>query len=109
MERVDKAKYRIRLENGGGMFEVRAGLSLLAAMEQAGAALIPVGCRGGGCGRCRVRVLAGHYDSKRMSRAHICARDESFGRVLACRIFPREDLLIRVETPPVPPEQDPPE
>jgi hypothetical protein len=47
-----------------------------------------VGCRGGGCGVCRVRVLDGAYTTLRMSRqAHVEA-DEAAGVVLACRIVP---------------------
>lgn len=38
--------------------------------------------------------MDGQYDSKRMSRAHISEQDEADGIALACRIFPRSDLLI---------------
>ncbi|WP_221793978.1 2Fe-2S iron-sulfur cluster-binding protein [Oceanobacter mangrovi] len=53
-----------------------------------------VGCKGGGCGKCRIKVTEGTYTSKKMSRAHISPRDEEQSIVLACRIFPRSDLSI---------------
>jgi ferredoxin len=36
---------------------------------------VPVGCRGGGCGVCRVQVLSGGYESKRMSRRFVTDDD----------------------------------
>jgi len=57
---------------------------------------IPVGCRGGGCGICRIRVLEGEYEAKKMSRKHIPERDQLQGIVLACRIYPRSKLIISV-------------
>ena len=59
---------------------------------------LPVGCRRGGCGGCRVRVLIGDYRSDRMSRSHISAEDEAEGVVLACCIYPQSDLSLRLET-----------
>ena len=60
---------------------------------------LPVGCRRGGCGICRVSVLSGAYDSGPMSRACVSAEDEAAGVVLACCIYPRSDLSLRLETP----------
>lgn len=60
---------------------------------------LPVGCRRGGCGVCRVRVLRGQYRSDVMSRAHVSEEDEARGVVLACCIYPLSDLSLRLETP----------
>ncbi|WP_286239507.1 2Fe-2S iron-sulfur cluster binding domain-containing protein [Neptuniibacter halophilus] len=73
-------------------------LSLLRGAEQQGYAAIPVGCRGGGCGVCKIRLLAGEIYSKPMSSAHISAQERAAGYVLACRVFPRSDLLIEIPT-----------
>ncbi len=56
---------------------------------------IPVGCRGGGCGVCRVEVLAGDYVAKRMSRRHVTEADEAAGYALACRLMAMSDLVVR--------------
>jgi ferredoxin len=58
--------------------------------------VIPVGCRGGGCGVCRIRVLSGDYEARKMSRKHITEKEQAAGIVLACRIFPRSALEIEV-------------
>ncbi len=73
--------------------------TLLAGLELAGSAIVPVGCRGGGCGICRVKVLSGQYETKKMSRAHISEDGEKEGLVLACRTLPKSDLRIVLATP----------
>ena len=70
--------------------------SVLQGMEALGKKGIPVGCRQGGCGVCKVRVLEGSYDKRVMSRAHISAEEESTGCVLSCRIYPNSDLRLNV-------------
>ena len=60
---------------------------------------LPVGCRRGGCGICRVRILDGEFRLTPMSRAHVSAADEAGGVVLACAIYAQSDLTLRLETP----------
>ena len=60
---------------------------------------LPVGCRRGGCGICRMRVLNGDYRVTPMSRAHVSEADEADGVVLACAIYALTDLTLRLETP----------
>ncbi|MDO5638312.1 MAG: 2Fe-2S iron-sulfur cluster-binding protein [Neisseria sp.] len=74
--------------------DVAEGQSLLAASERSRNADIRVGCRGGGCGVCRVRVLSGAYRKKAMSKTHINEQDLADGVVLACRVFPESDMEI---------------
>ena len=69
---------------------------VLIAMERAGGNCIPVGCRGGGCGLCRVRVLDGDYRTGKMSDAHVTAQDGLQKFSLACQTYPLSDM--RVET-----------
>ena len=70
--------------------------SVLQGMEALGKKGIPVGCRQGGCGVCKVLVLQGSYSKRVMSRAHISAEEESTGCVLSCRIYPNSDLRLNV-------------
>jgi ferredoxin len=77
-------------------FEVVAGQRVLHEMIRRNIRAVPVGCRGGGCGVCRVRVLDGTYDSLRMSAKHISADDAAHRVVLACRIIPTTDLVIEL-------------
>ncbi|MDR2013367.1 MAG: 2Fe-2S iron-sulfur cluster binding domain-containing protein [Rhodanobacter sp.] len=57
---------------------------------------IPTGCRGGGCGVCKVEVVAGSYSKRAMSRAHVSETEEAERRVLACCIYPTADLQLRI-------------
>lgn len=60
---------------------------------------VPVGCRGGGCGVCRVQVLSGGYESKRMSRRFVTDDDARAGFVLACRMVVTDDVEVRACPP----------
>lgn len=86
--------HRIRVKNRDAEFHCPADKTLLVGMEQQLTKALDVGCRGGGCGVCKVRVLSGEYERKRMSRAHVSEQEEQDGFALACRIFPRSDLCI---------------
>ena len=85
-------------------FEVGAGQRVLHEMIRCNVRALPVGCRGGGCGVCRVRVVEGAYLVQRMSRKHVSSDDVERGVVLACRIVPVTDLVL--ELAPVAPVQD---
>jgi len=103
---VAKQSFTIVLE-GHGCAAAGANDRVLVALERAQnfgrlqnlPRRLPVGCRRGGCGRCRVRVTQGAYRASPMSRAHISTQDEAAGVVLACCIYPQSDLSLRLETP----------
>lgn len=76
-------------------FDVDTDRPVLHEMQMRGVPAIPIGCRGGGCGVCRVEVMSGNYRTKRMSSRHISDDDLANGVVLACRIFPESDLTVR--------------
>jgi ferredoxin len=69
---------------------------LLAGMQQLGKKSIPVGCRSGGCGVCKVHILSGDYQTRKMSREHVSEQEEAAGLVLACRVFPNSDIELQV-------------
>lgn len=81
---------------GGGAFSCPEDERVLIAMERSGVDEIGVGCRGGGCGFCRVRVVEGKYRTGKMSTAKVPAADQAQGYALACRLYPLNDLLIEV-------------
>lgn len=88
--------YQITVESDGEPFPCPQGERVLIAMERVGRKAIPVGCRGGGCGACRVRVRAGLYTTGRMSRDHVSAADKDRGYALACRLYPEGDLILEL-------------
>lgn len=91
----------------GGRISCPPDTSVLRAMVAAGRRDVPVGCRSGGCGVCRVRVVHGEYETGRMSAAQVNGAEAATGIALACQLFPRTDLRIAVigrRQPPTPPE-----
>jgi len=85
--------HRIRIVDSAE-FDCGEDERVLIAMERCGADGIEVGCRGGGCGICRVRVVGGDYKTGKMSRSRISDQDEAAGLVLACRLYPCSDLIL---------------
>jgi len=70
--------------------------TVLEGMECLGKRCIPVGCRGGGCGVCKVAIVSGSFVAEAMSRDHVNPEDLAAGRVLACQVRPTSDLSLRV-------------
>jgi len=90
------SRYSVTLLETQESFHCRADESLLAGMVRLGKRGIPVGCRGGGCGVCKIEVVRGDYVRQKMSAAHVDALDLACHRVLACKVLPAGDLEIRV-------------
>lgn len=89
-------RFEITISDSGDSFLCKEGQNVLLAMERLGRRGIPVGCRGGGCGICRVQVLGdGKYRTTKMSRAQVSEEDEANGIALACKLIPEGDLQIR--------------
>jgi ferredoxin len=87
--------HRVSIENTAESFACAEDVHVLAAMEQARCHGIPVGCRNGGCGACKVRVAAGNFHTKKMNRAVISAAEEADGCVLACKLYPQGDITVK--------------
>jgi len=86
----------VHIEDTGEDYACQPGESLLAAMVRLGRRGIPVGCRGGGCGVCKVEITGGQVATAVMSRDHVSAEEEARGCLLACRAFPVSDVSLRV-------------
>ncbi|WP_454916561.1 2Fe-2S iron-sulfur cluster-binding protein [Xanthobacter sediminis] len=97
-------RYPILVE-GSGEASGHAGERVLVSLERAQGfgqlknlpVRLPVGCRRGGCGVCRVRITQGEYRSDTISRAHVSEEDEAAGCTLACCIYPLSPLALRLE------------
>ena len=90
-------KFSIVIEDSGEEFTCPPQRNVLKAMEQLGRKGIPVGCRGGGCGVCRVQVInGGRYHTGKMSREQVPIEDEQQGICLACKLFPEGNLHLKV-------------
>ncbi len=89
--------FEVLLRQSGERFVCRIGETVLCGMTRLGRKGIPVGCVGGGCGVCRIRIVSGvHIQRSPMSREHISSEDECLGVVLACCVSPSSDIEIEV-------------
>lgn len=91
-----QASFEVTIVETGEAYACHSSESLLHGMARMGKKGIPLGCRGGGCGVCKVQILAGDYTTKAMSRDHVSADDSDNARLLACRVFPKSDLVLTV-------------
>ncbi len=89
-------RFSVLIEDSGETFRCDDSQNLLRSMEVLGRKGIPVGCRGGGCGVCKVHVTGGTYHTRKMSRACLSEEEERAGTVLACKLFPDSDLSLKV-------------
>lgn len=90
------AVFEVTIEETGEVYRCSADESLLGGMERLGKRGIPVGCRCGGCGVCKVRIGQGNYQKRVMSREHVTPEEEARGVVLACRVRPLSDIRLSV-------------
>lgn len=89
-------KFAIVIEDTAERYDCAPDESLLAGMVRLGRRGIPAGCCGGGCGVCKVEITAGQFEARAMSSEHVTVADRAEGRVLACRVYPRSDISLRV-------------
>ncbi len=86
--------FRITVEGSDKVITCQNDEPLLAALARQGYAKIPVGCRQGGCGVCKIRVIEGKFELGKMSIKHVtqAERDQNFS--LACKTFPKSNLTV---------------
>ena len=87
--------HTVEIAGSGRCYPCAPGQNLLRAMEVLGQRGIPAGCRGGGCGVCKVRIEAGRYHAGKMSRTCLTEAEERDGLVLACKTYPDSDIRLR--------------
>ena len=87
-------RFKITIDNTDESFSCAADAHVLEAMEKAMCRGIPIGCRNGGCGACKIRVNAGQYSTRKMNRSVFSKDEEANGYVLACKTYPKSDLTV---------------
>ncbi len=90
------AAYTVTIMDTGESYRCVDYRSVLEGMEALGKKGIPAGCRGGGCGVCKIHIESGSYSKRVMSREHISEAEEAVGTVLACRVKPTSDITLSV-------------
>ena len=91
---TDAVKHKITVTNKSDDFECSPDVSLLSGMELQAKKAISVGCRGGGCGFCKIRILSGEFETKKMSIKFVTKEEQAEGYALSCRVFPRSDMDV---------------
>lgn len=88
--------YKVEIADTEEEFYCKESQHLLAGMQQLGKKGIPIGCRSGGCGVCKIQINSGNYRVKKMSRDHVSVQEEDNGIALACRVSPLSDIQLQV-------------
>lgn len=85
-----------RIFVGSIQVECKEGEDILGALRRDGCREVRVGCRRGGCGVCKVQLLAGDVKHGCTSVAHVSVAERQEGWGLACRMVPQSDVTISV-------------
>lgn len=91
-----RSYYTVTIQDTGESFRCASDESILRGMDKLGRRGIPVGCREGGCGVCKIQIISGEIVKRVMSRDHVSAEEEAENKVLACRVRPASDLVVHV-------------
>jgi len=87
--------YTITLRPVGGTVACGPEETVLAAILRAGASVM-FGCRGGGCGTCKMRLTSGQIEHGRCSAAVLLEEEKQCGWFLSCQARARSDLTIEL-------------
>lgn len=68
---------------------------VLTAARRQGVA-IPLGCRGGGCGMCKIRVTEGKFERGTSSVGVLPEEERKENYSLACKTYPQGDMKISI-------------
>lgn len=88
--------FQVKIEGSARTFTCQENEPLLIAMERQGYAKVPIGCRKGGCGICKIRVTNGVFETGKMSIKHVSTEEKEGNFSLACKTFPRSNLKFAV-------------
>ena len=87
--------YTIRLSPPGDRVACRGDETVLGAILRSGAKVV-FGCRGGGCGVCKMRLTEGRVEHGRCSVAVLSENDRAAGSFLSCQARPLTDLTVEL-------------
>ncbi|MEK6772189.1 MAG: CDP-6-deoxy-delta-3,4-glucoseen reductase [Pseudomonadota bacterium] len=85
--------HQVRIEPAGRILTVEDSETILDAALRSGVAL-PYSCRGGSCGTCKSKLLAGRVDYGQYEDRAMSAAERAAGSVLICQAKPLSDVVI---------------
>ncbi len=87
--------HRITLTPVGDAVACGPEESVLAAILGSGASVV-FGCRGGGCGTCKMRLISGRVEHGRCSAAVLPEEEKTYGWFLSCQAQALSDLTVEL-------------
>jgi CDP-4-dehydro-6-deoxyglucose reductase len=88
--------FTVQIEPSGHRFEVEAGETILDGALRQGYAF-PYGCRNGGCGACKGKLLSGEVDYGTNRPPALSDDDVAQGLGLFCQAQPLSDVVVEVK------------
>lgn len=98
-ETIIVATFNIALADGGPQFPCAADDTILRAALRAGVGL-PYECNAGGCGTCKIELVAGEVASNWPGAPALGGRDAARKRVLGCQSRPLSDCTVKARSGP---------
>ena len=87
--------YTVSFRPFGDRVLCRGDETVLAAILRSGAKVV-FGCRGGGCGTCKMRLISGRLEYGRCSAAVLPKEEKVAGSFLSCQGRPLSDLEVEL-------------
>jgi ferredoxin len=87
--------FTLTLSPVGDTVPCRPEETVLTAILGSGASIM-FGCRGGGCGTCKMRMISGHVEHGRCSTAVLPEEERESGWFLSCQARALTDLTIEL-------------
>ena len=91
----DVGSYTITLNPIGDTVACRRDETVLSAIQRSGARIV-FGCRGGGCGTCKMHLISGTVEHGRCSAAVLLEEEKGNGSFLSCQARALSDLTIEL-------------
>jgi CDP-4-dehydro-6-deoxyglucose reductase, E3 len=91
----DIGSYTITLSPIGDTAVCRRDETVLSAILRSGAK-VAFGCRGGGCGTCKMRLISGRVEHGRCSAAVLLEEEKENGSFLSCQARALSDLAVEL-------------
>jgi len=91
----DVGSHTITLRPIGDIVVCRPDEPVLSAILRSGAKIV-FGCRGGGCGTCKMRLISGTVEHGRCSGAVLPEEEKENGSFLSCQARALSDLTIEL-------------
>ncbi|MEZ5097064.1 MAG: 2Fe-2S iron-sulfur cluster-binding protein [Nocardioides sp.] len=88
----------VRIEPSGFTAHLLEGEPILAGLTRCGFTVRKIGCRRGGCGICKIELVAGEVDYVKVVADTVLTADErAAGTALTCRAVPLGDVVLHID------------